>query len=126
MTNYQVADFLIRLKNAVMADKKEVEMKSTKLILAVAKTLKDEKYISNLVLDKNGNIKVTLSIFAKKPILRDVRIVSKPGLRIYVNVDELKNKRGPEIYILSTNKGVMSDKVAIKKNLGGELIAKIS
>lgn len=125
MTNYQVADFLIRLKNAAMAGRKEVEFKSTKLVLAVAKTLKDEGFLDSVEQDKEGKITVKLSIFAKKPVLKDLKIVSRPGLRIYINTDGLNSKRGPETYILSTNKGVMSDRKALKMGVGGELIAKV-
>lgn len=124
MTNYQVGDFLIRLKNASMAGIKEVSFPVTKLVLAVAKTLKSEGFLET-VTEKDNNLVVTLSIFAKKPVLTNVRIVSKPGLRIYVNVDEIEKMKTPEVLIISTPKGVMSGSEAKKKRLGGELIAKV-
>lgn len=124
MTNYHIADFLIRLKNASMANIKEVTMPSTKLIEGVAKTLKDENFL-NEVSVKDGKITVKLSIYMKKPVLSNVTVISRPGLRIYMNVDELESIKSPDVYILSTPKGVMSGKKAIKQRLGGEVIAKV-
>ena len=103
MTNYQIGDFLIRLKNASMAGIKEVTMPRTNLILGVAKALQSEKFLDT-VTDKDGNITVTLAIYAKKPVLSNVTIISRPGLRIYMSVDELEAKKTPDIYILSTPK----------------------
>jgi small subunit ribosomal protein S8 len=124
MTNYHIADFLIRLKNASMANIKEVTMPSTKLIEGVAKTLKDENFLNEVTV-KDGKITVKLSIYMKKPVLSNVTVISRPGLRIYMNVDELESIKSPDIYILSTPKGVMSGKKAIKQRLGGEVIAKV-
>ncbi len=124
MTNYAIADFLIRLKNASMAGIKEVTMPRTNLILGVAKALQSEKFLDT-VTDKDGNITVTLAIYAKKPVLSNVTIISRPGLRIYMSVDELESKKTPDIYILSTPKGVMSGRQAKKLRVGGEVIAKV-
>lgn len=124
MTNYHVADFLIRLKNAGMANIKEITMPTTNLINAVAKTLKEEKFLSEVEI-KDGKITVKLAIFNKKPVLSNVTVISKPGLRIYMNVDELESIKTPDIYILSTPKGVMSGRQAIKNRVGGEVIAKV-
>lgn len=124
MTNYSIADFLIRLKNAALVGKKEVSIDKTKLILAVANTLKKERFLDK-VEEKDGKVNVTLSIFSKKAVISNIKIVSKPGLRIYVNVDELESRRSPEMLILTTPLGVMSDKDAIKKRTGGEVIARV-
>lgn len=124
MTNYHIADFLIRLKNASMANIKELTMPTTNLITAVAKTLKDEKFLSDVSV-KDKNITVKLAIYMKRPVLTNVTIISRPGLRIYMSVDEIETIKSPDIYILSTPKGVMSGKQAIKKRLGGEVIAKV-
>lgn len=124
MTNYPVADFLIRLKNAALAGRKVVSIDKTKLILAVAMTLKKERFLESVV-EKDGKVVATLSIFSKKPVLYDVTIVSRPGLRIYMNVEDMEKRRSPEILILSTPKGVMSDRDAIKNRVGGEVIARI-
>lgn len=124
MTNYHIADFLIRLKNASMANIKELTMTSTNLIEGVAKALKDEKFLSEVSV-KDGKITVKLAIYMKRPVLTNVTIISRPGLRIYMNVDELESIKSPDIYILSTPKGVMSGKKAIKIRTGGEVIAKV-
>jgi small subunit ribosomal protein S8 len=124
MTNYQVGDFLIRLKNASMAGIKEIVFPKTKLVLGVAKTLKDEGFLDS-VEEKDGNLTVRLAFFAKKPVLNNIKIVSKPGLRIYINVDELESMKTPEVLILTTPKGVMAGSKAKKQRLGGELIAKV-
>lgn len=124
MTNYQIGDFLIRLKNAGMANLKEVSVNKTNLILAVAKTLKKEGFLDT-VTEKDGKVSVTLSIFRKKPVLSNVTIISRPGLRIYMNVDEIEAIKTPDTYIISTPKGVMSGKDAKKLRLGGEVIAKV-
>lgn len=124
MTNYHIADFLIRLKNAAMANIKEVTMPSTNLIEAVAKTLKSEKYLSDVSV-KDGKITVKLAIYMKRPVLANVTVISRPGLRIYMNVDEIEAIKSPDVYILSTPKGVMSGKQAIKARAGGEVIAKV-
>lgn len=124
MTNYQVGDFLIRLKNAAMAGIKEIEFVKTKLVFDVAKTLKEEGFIEEIV-DSETTFKVKLSIFRKEPVLSNVKVVSRPGLRIYMNVDELDSYKKPEILILTTPKGVMSGNKAKKLRVGGELIAKV-
>ncbi|MDP1759980.1 MAG: 30S ribosomal protein S8 [Candidatus Woesebacteria bacterium] len=124
MTNYQIGDFLIRLKNASMANIKEVVFPKTKLVLEVAKILKIEKFLDS-VEEKDGNVIVKLSIFSKKPVLSNVTIISKPGLRIYMSADELEKIKTPDVYILTTPKGVLSGKMAMKLRVGGEVIAKI-
>lgn len=124
MTNYQIGDFLIRLKNAGMANLKEVTVSKTNLVLAVAKTLQRAGFLDT-VTDKDGKITVTLAIFRKKPVLSNVTIISRPGLRIYMNVDEIESIKTPDTYIISTPKGVMSGKEAKKQRVGGEVIAKV-
>ncbi len=99
-------------------------MQSTNLIEGVANALKDEKFLNKVVV-KDGMITVSLSIYKKSPVLTNVTIISRPGLRIYMNVDELEAIKSPDIYILSTPKGVMSGKQAIKARVGGEVIAKV-
>lgn len=124
MTNYPVADFLIRLKNASLAGIKEVRMRKTNLILGVAETLKREKYLDEVKVEGN-DVVVKLSIFSKKAVIEDLKIVSRPGLRIYMSVDELVSRKKPEILVLTTPKGVMSDREAKKQRVGGEVIAKV-
>ena len=123
-TNYPIGDFLIRIKNAVMAGNRSVEVGSTKLIKAVAQILKKGEYLSELK-EKDGRLVVQLSYRKKEPVLMDVKLVSRPGLRVYMSADELGKKRGPSIFIVSTSKGVLLSKEAIKKGVGGEVIAEV-
>jgi small subunit ribosomal protein S8 len=124
ITNYPVGDFIARIKNAALADVKEVRVGKTKLVKAVAQALKREGFLSE-VKEDGGKVVVNLAYAKKEPILIDIILVSKPGLRIYETVEEIESKKGPEIYIISTPKGVLSSNEAIKKNVGGEVIAKV-
>jgi small subunit ribosomal protein S8 len=122
--NYPVGDFLIRLKNAGMAGKSVVFVKKSKLIRAVADALKKEGFLDEIEEEK-GVLLVKLSFRKKEPVLLNIRLVSKPGLRVYMNVEELIAKKGPSVVILSTPLGIMSAKDAIKKEVGGEVIAEV-
>lgn len=124
MTNYQVGDFLIRLKNASLAGIKEVVFPANKLVVEVAKTLKREGFLDEVEV-KGTALTVRLSIYKKKSVLQNVKVVSRPGLRIYINTDEIESTKTPEVLILTTPKGIMSGKEALKKRVGGELIAKV-
>src|SRR3990172_3548852 len=119
--NYPVGDFLMRIKNASMVQKKSVEFPSTKLVAAVAKALVKEGYLEAIE-QKERILAVTLSFRKKEPMVSDIKLISKRGLRIYKKLKDLEAKRGPSIFILSTPKGVMSSKEAVKKSLGGEAI----
>jgi small subunit ribosomal protein S8 len=124
LTNYPVGDFLIRIKNAALAYRREVACPSTKLIVAVAEVLKRSGYLSEVEV-KEGEIKVSLAYKSKKPIIMDLKLISKLGLRNYMSVDDLRAKRGASIYVISTPLGVLSSKEAIKQNVGGEVIAEV-
>lgn len=124
MTNYNLGDFLIRLKNAVMASQTELEVPATKIIMEAAKALKIAGFISEVTKDKN-QIKIKLAMKNKKPILMDIRLVSKPGLRIYKSIAEIEKIKKPFILLISTPKGMLTSKEAIKERVGGEVIAEI-
>ncbi|OGM06069.1 30S ribosomal protein S8 [Candidatus Woesebacteria bacterium GWB1_43_5] len=124
MVNYSIGDFLVRLKNAAISGKSELTLPSTKLIESVAKVLKDEGFVGSVSNDA-GMLTVTVAKYAKEPVLLGLSLVSRPGLRRYMKFRELASKRGPEIYIISTPQGVMSSKKALKKVIGGEVLAKI-
>ena len=124
MTNYSIGDFLIQVKNAAMADRRQVTTKSTKIIRAVAGVLKKAGYFDS-VTEKDGEITVVLAYHKKQPILVDLRLVSRPGLRVYKNVDELENHRGISKFIITTPDGVLMSSEAKKKRVGGEVIAEI-
>jgi len=123
-SNYPVGDFLIRIKNASLVNKKEVEMRRTNLVEAVAKKLKDVGFL-NEVKVKGNKLTTTLRYVSKRPVLIDLKLVSKPGLRIYMSADDLEGVKRPTTYIISTPKGVMTRSEAIKKRVGGEVIVEI-
>ena len=124
VVNYPVGDFLIRIKNAALAGRYEIVIKRTRLVEDVAKVLKSEGFVTSIE-NKDDELTITLSKFSKSPMLLGLKLISRPGLRKYYNVDRLMKLRGPEVYILSTPKGVMSSREAKKKVVGGEVIAKI-
>ena len=122
--NYPVGDFLIQLKNAAMARRREVVVDSTKIIKAVAAAMKEEGYLERVTM-KEGKLTAILSYRKKEPVLINLKLVSRPGLRIYQDVDDLERFRGPSIFILTTPKGVISSRKAIKKRVGGEVIVQV-
>lgn len=123
-TNYPVGDFLIKIKNAALARQKVVETDVTKFIKEVAKALEKEGYLESVEV-KDGKIKARLSYMKKEPVLLGLKIVSKPGLRIYLDTEQLRSRKGPTTLILTTPKGVKSTKDALKEGLGGEAIVEI-
>ncbi len=125
VTNYSAGDFLIRIKNSAMAGRTELNLANTKFISAIAKALKDEGYLSEVKLDK-GILTVKIAQAHKKPILGNLKLISKPGLRVYQSIDKLKSRKAESsILVLSTPKGIMSNAKAIKNNVGGEVIAEV-
>lgn len=120
-----LADMLTRIRNAQMAEKSSVSMPSAKLKVAVAKVLKEEGYVAGY--EVVGDVKPTLSIelkyFEGKPVIEELKRVSRPGLRQYKAVDQLpKVKGGLGVSIVSTNKGVMTDRAARAAGIGGEVL----
>ena len=124
MTNYQVGDFLIRVKNAANAGLKNVEMKSTNHIKAVADALQKTGFLSE-VSEENGLLIASLTMKSKKPVLEDLKVISKPGLRVYADTKILEKRRSPSILLLSTSKGIVSSKEALKERIGGEVIVEV-
>lgn len=122
--NYSIGDFLIRIKNTALAGKKEFEVDSTKLIESIAKVLKKEGILTE-VKKKSGKLTVKLAYRKKEPTLMNLKIISRPGLRIYMGADELSAIRGPSYFVLSTPKGTMTSLEAIKQRVGGEVIVEI-
>ncbi len=123
-----VADMLTRIRNANTAKHETVEIPASNLKKAIAKILLDEGYIKAYdVIDdgKQGTIKVTLKYGDNKQrIIQGLRRVSKPGLRIYAASQDLPRvKNGLGVAIISTSKGIMTDKEARKQNIGGEVLA---
>ena len=123
-----VADMLTRIRNANTAKHDTVEIPASNMKNSIAQILLDEGYIKDFeVIDdgKQGTIKITLKYGPNKTqIITGLRKVSKPGLRIYSGCEDMpKVMKGLGIAIVSTNKGVMTDKQARKENVGGEVLA---
>ena len=123
-----VADMLTRIRNASSAKHETVDVPASNLKKAIAQILLDEGYIKAFNIVDNGNqgvIHITLKYLAKKaPVLSGLKRVSKPGLRIYAGAEELpKVLKGLGIAIVSTSKGVMTDKKARELHIGGEVLA---
>ena len=123
-----VADMLTRIRNANSAKHETVDVPASNLKKAIAQILLDEGYIKSFELVDNGNqgiIHITLKYQAKKEqVISGLKRVSKPGLRIYAGADELpKVLKGLGIAIVSTSKGVMTDKKARELHIGGEVLA---
>jgi small subunit ribosomal protein S8 len=125
-----IGDMLTRIRNAVMVKKKEVVVEpASKIKMAILDVLKREGYIEGYKIEGEGvkkKIIVYLKYYQGKPVIQVIERVSKPGRRIYVGVDEIpKVYNGLGIAILSTSKGVLSDREAKKLRVGGELICKV-
>ena len=123
-----IADMLTRIRNANTAKQDTVDVPSSKMKLAIAKILLDEGYIKSYELVENGkfnDIRITLKYGASKneKIISGLQRISKPGLRVYANKEELpKVLGGLGVAIISTNKGVITDKEARKLGVGGEVL----
>ena len=123
-----IADLLTRIRNASSAKHDTVDIPASNMNKSIVQILLDEGYIKafNVIEDgKQGIIRVVLKYGENKtPVITGLRRVSKPGLRIYTNCEDMpKVMKGLGIAILSTSKGVMTDKQARKENVGGEVLA---
>ncbi|WP_115717149.1 30S ribosomal protein S8 [Gallaecimonas mangrovi] len=124
-----IADMLTRIRNGQQARKVAVSMPSSKLKVAIAETLKKEGYVADYKVtgDVKPELEVTLKYFQGKPVVESIQRVSRPGLRIYKKKDELpKVMGGLGVAIVSTSKGVMSDRAARKAGMGGEIICYVA
>ena len=117
-----IADLLTRIRNANSAKHDSVEIPASNLKKSICQILVDEGYVKNFTV-----IKVTLKYTdGKTPVITGLRRVSKPGLRIYSNAEDMpKVMKGLGIAIISTSKGVMTDREARKQHIGGEVLAYI-
>ena len=126
-----IADFLTRIRNAQMARSKVVEIPSSNMKKSITKILYDNGYILNYKLDDEkdkGIIKIALkyNLQTKQPVIKKLERISRPGLRKYTNVENMPRVlNGLGIAVISTSQGVMSDKEARAKNLGGEVLCYI-
>ena len=125
-----IADMLTRIRNASSAKHDSVAIPASNVKKAIAQILLDEGYIQSFTVEEDGKqgvIQITLKYGQNKSqIINGIRRVSKPGLRIYTNVEDMPRvMKGLGIAILSTSKGILTDKQARKANVGGEVLAYI-
>jgi len=122
-----IADMLTRIRNALAVKHPAVEMPSSIMKEAIANILVKEGYIESSEVVTDGvkkTLKLTLKYYNGQPVIKCIKRISKPGLRVFTTVEEMpKVLNGLGIAILTTTKGVMTDKEARKNNIGGEVIA---
>ncbi|MFE8072949.1 30S ribosomal protein S8 [Marinobacteraceae bacterium S3BR75-40.1] len=123
-----LADMFTRIRNAQMAEKVNVTMPSSKMKISVAQVLKDEGYIQDFSVsgEQKPELTVELRYFEGKPVIESIQRYSRPGLRQYRGAQELpKVAGGLGVSIVSTSKGVMTDRAARKAGVGGEVICTV-
>lgn len=125
----QISDMLIRIKNAQKAGKKDVLMQSSRLKLAVAQILNKKNYLGDVSIQTEGNkkfLKIQLKYEDKTPAISEIKRVSRQGQRIYASKEKLPKVRdGYGMAIISTSKGVMTDREAREAKVGGEIICEV-
>jgi small subunit ribosomal protein S8 len=125
-----IADMLTRIRNGQMVDKTEVTMPSSKLKVAIAKVLEDEGYIDGYTVDANDGkpvLCIGLKYYAGRPVIEMIERVSRPGLRVYKNHETIPQvMNGLGIAIISTPKGVMTDRKARAAGIGGEVLCVVA
>ena len=122
-----IADMLTRIRNASSAKHETVDIPASGTKKAIADILCEEGYVAGYQIiedGKQGIIRVTLKYIAKKPVIQGIKRVSKPGLRIYASCEDMPSvMKGLGTAIVSTSKGIMTDKKARREHVGGELLA---
>lgn len=125
-----IADMLTRIRNAQSVDKVSVEMPSSKVKVAIAQVLKDEGYIESFSIVGEALkpiLKIELKYYAGRPVIEKIERVSKPGLRIYKGKNDIPQvMNGLGVAIVSTSKGVMTDRKARTSGIGGEVICYVA
>ena len=125
-----IADMLTRIRNGQMVDKTEVTMPSSTLKVAIAKVLEDEGYIDGYTVDANDGkpvLRIGLKYYAGRPVIEMIERVSRPGLRVYKNHETIPQvMNGLGIAIISTPKGVMTDRKARAAGIGGEVLCVVA
>ena len=121
-----ISDMLTRIRNAQLANKATVVMPSSKVKVAIAKVLKDEGFVEDFVVRENEGkpvLEIGLKYYAGRPVIERIDRVSTPGLRIYRGASEIPRvMNGLGVAIVSTPKGVMTDRKARASNVGGEVL----
>ena len=129
LVNDPIADMLTRIRNGQAANKVAINMPSSKLKVAIANVLAAEGYIESVKVLEGAKpeLEITLKYFQGKPVVESIQRVSRPGLRIYKRKDELpKVMGGLGVAVISTSKGVMTDRAARQAGLGGEIICYVA
>ncbi|AOJ00677.1 MULTISPECIES: 30S ribosomal protein S8 [Burkholderia] len=125
-----IADMLTRIRNAQMVEKVSVAMPSSKVKVAIAQVLKDEGYIDDFAVKADGakaELNIALKYYAGRPVIERLERVSKPGLRVYRGRNEIPQvMNGLGVAIVSTPKGVMTDRKARATGVGGEVICYVA
>lgn len=125
-----IADMLTRIRNAQGVQKNTVAMPSSKVKVAIANVLKEEGYIEDFAVSADGGkaeLKIGLKYYDRRPVIERLERVSRPGLRVYKGRDELPNvMNGLGVAIVSTPKGVMTDRKARATGVGGEVICYVA
>jgi small subunit ribosomal protein S8 len=121
-----IADMLTRIRNAQATEKVSVAMPASKVKLAIAKVLKDEGYIEDFAertVDGHNTLEIGLKYYAGKPVIEKIERISRPGLRIYKGRDDMPPvMNGLGVAIVSTSRGVMTDRRARDTGIGGEVL----
>ena len=124
-----IADMLTRIRNAQLVEKASVTMPSSKLKVAIAKVLKDEGYIDDFAVrgDEKPELEIALKYYAGRPVIERIERVSRPGLRIYKGRHDIPTvMNGLGVAIVTTPKGVMTDRKARQAGIGGEVLCYVA
>jgi len=126
----RIADMLTRIRNAQLAGLEKVEMPASKLLESLAEILKDEGYLASVkAYNHKGHRFLRLALRYDdegRPVIRELKRVSSPGRRVYANAEELPRvKNGHGVALISTSKGIMSDKKARSEHVGGEVLCTV-
>jgi len=124
-----IADMLTRIRNAQMVEKTSVTMPSSKLKVAIAQVLKDEGYIEDFAVkgDAKPELEIGLKYYAGRPVIERIERVSRPGLRIYKGRNDIPQvMNGLGVAIVTTPKGVMTDRKARQAGIGGEVLCYVA
>lgn len=124
-----ISDMLTRIRNAQRANKASVSMPSSKLKVAIAKVLKEEGYIENFAVsaETKATLEIQLKYYAGQPVIERIQRVSRPGLRVYKGSNDIPSvMNGLGVVIVSTSKGVMTDRKARANGIGGELLCVVA
>ncbi|MBP9719221.1 MAG: 30S ribosomal protein S8 [Candidatus Levybacteria bacterium] len=128
--NYQVADTIIRIKNAAAAKRRKTFLPYSRMNKAIATILVKEQFLSGLTEEEQDGRKVLVAAIAynkRVPMMTDVSIVSKPSLRVYTKAKNLakRARNGAGVTVVSTSQGIMTEEQAAKKEIGGEMLFRI-